>query len=263
MAKNYDNWERLVRAGSNSISSTSSSFDLSFSSSSQFDDCQSLVRRQRRELPIDYSDLTLDHLEWKTMLPPDKKEVVWKSAFFLDKRTGKNCFLLGSTKLTMSSEDDYKHCWERKSHLKSRFSEVAELTDSDNYYVLGCIKTQMLSPPDTLCAAYLVFRLAEKDDTVLTANSIIRIFYCESHFDSKKQDRLVHFQLGNGRADGWMEIEPGDFYVDLGVNADVEVELLDKSGYREEQLLETSVYREEQLLETGYRRSGRVLSFDL
>lgn len=87
MSKNYDNWERLVTAvlrrerdkrmalahsRDPSISSTSSSLDLSFSSTSGVDHHQSLVLRERNELPVDFSGL-------KTMLP-DKQEVVWISS---------------------------------------------------------------------------------------------------------------------------------------------------------------------------------------
>ncbi|KAI3469953.1 hypothetical protein Pfo_026616 [Paulownia fortunei] len=239
MSKNYDNWDRLVTAvlrrerdkqialshsrDPSSISSTSSSFNL----------------RQRSQLPMDYSDLTLDHLEWKTMLPPNKQEVVWRSAslsFFLDKMTGKNCFLLGATNLIMSSGDHLGHFWETKSHPKSRFSEVAELIDSWELYVEGRIKTKMLSP-ETLYAAYLVFALIENYAKPHTATSIIGIFYDESDYDSKKQDRIVHFETGNGRADGWMEIELGDFYVGLGDNGEIQVQLLETSGYEKSGLI--------------------------
>ncbi|KAK6161781.1 hypothetical protein DH2020_005162 [Rehmannia glutinosa] len=94
MSKKYDNWERLVTTvmrrerdkqlalthsrDPSTISSTSSSFDLSFSSTFQFnDDDESLVRPQARPLPTEYSDLSLDHDEWKAMLPPGKQEVLF------------------------------------------------------------------------------------------------------------------------------------------------------------------------------------------
>lgn len=89
MSKNYDNWERLVRVvlrrerdraialrhstDDSSISSTSSSsFDHAFSSPFQFD----------HHLHNSPSDFTLDHADWRTMLPlpPDKQELVWRSA---------------------------------------------------------------------------------------------------------------------------------------------------------------------------------------
>lgn len=86
MGKNYDNWERLVSAVARrerdrllalASSVSSSSSQHGFSSTSQ-----SLVPRDvdtSTLIPMEYSDLRLDQKEWKEMLPPDKREVVWRS----------------------------------------------------------------------------------------------------------------------------------------------------------------------------------------
>ncbi|KAI3469952.1 hypothetical protein Pfo_026615 [Paulownia fortunei] len=136
-------------------------------------------------------------------------------SFSPDKRTGKNRFLLGAANLIMSSGDHLDHFWETKSHPKSRFSEVAELIDSWELDIQGWIKTKMLSP-ETLYAAYLVFGFTEK---------------LLSFQRASEQASIVHFQPGNGRADGWMEIELGEFYVGLGGNGEVQVQLLEMSGF--------------------------------
>ncbi|KAL0456762.1 UNVERIFIED_CONTAM: hypothetical protein Slati_1015400 [Sesamum latifolium] len=123
MAKNYDNWERLVRAvlrreGDRELALTHSG-DLSsitLSSLSSTSDSSAV------DIPMDYSDLTVDHSEWKAMLPPDKQIVVWKSAFlsfFLDPTTGKNCFMLGFLQLLLSKP------WATDAHPESRFELVA------------------------------------------------------------------------------------------------------------------------------------------
>ncbi|KAL0456763.1 UNVERIFIED_CONTAM: hypothetical protein Slati_1015500 [Sesamum latifolium] len=132
MAMNYDNWERLVgavlrREGDREIAladsrdpsisgSRASSASASASAFSTSDLSSSTPNVTR--LPMDYTDLKLDHDQWKTMLPPDKHEAVWRSAslsFSLDPGTGKNCFTLGAAKLVFLPEH-----WEMTSHPKSR-----------------------------------------------------------------------------------------------------------------------------------------------
>ncbi|KAL0388223.1 UNVERIFIED_CONTAM: hypothetical protein Sradi_2704100 [Sesamum radiatum] len=229
MAENYDNWERLVRAvlrregdrelalrPSGDLSSVTLSSLSSTSESTSHDD-----------IPMDYSDLTVDHSEWKAMLPPHKQIVVWKSAFlsfFLDPTTGKNCFLLGIAKLLLS-----KH-WAVHGHLKSRFEMVAvpsySVRNEMTIDIRGRIKTQMLSP-ETLYASYLVFQLRNKDshlelDSACSMSSSVRFMQdTESDYDhSERQDDHDHqtsvlsFRQGNDRGDGWMEMKLGDIYVD-------------------------------------------------
>lgn len=43
---------------------------------------------------------------------------------------------------------------------------------------------------------------------------------------------MVKFQEGGDRENGWMEIQLGEFYVDLEENSEVQVQLLDTSGNR-------------------------------
>ncbi|KAH6770201.1 hypothetical protein C2S52_015004 [Perilla frutescens var. hirtella] len=233
MSKNYDNWERLVTAvvrrerdkkmalshsRDPSISSTSSSLDLSFSLTSGSDHHQSLVIRERNESPMDFVGL-------KTMLP-DKQEVVWISnslKFFLDKKTGKTCFLVGAgaTNLDMSSVYG-------SEHKKFRYSEVAQLLDSWKQYIRARIKTNRLSP-ETLYSAYLVFGFSEKHAEPQAVKSTITIFYGEAYCYFKKQDQIVNFEAGNCRSDGWLETQLGDFYIDLDTAGEVMVELMDTS----------------------------------
>ncbi|KAH6812983.1 hypothetical protein C2S51_022001 [Perilla frutescens var. frutescens] len=246
MSKNYDNWERLVtsvvrrerdRQIALSHSRDNSSTSSTFSSISQFD------RHHHDSQALDYSDFTLDHADWKTMLPapPDKPELVWRSAslrFFLDPTTGNNCFLLGVARLIMSWGDGFNDCWETKFHPKSRFSEVAELIDSPKFYIEGNVKTKMLSP-ETSYDAYLVFGVSDRYEKLHSAVSIIRS--CNDHESGyghhEEQARIVQFQPGNGRADGWLEIQLGDFYVGLESKGEVQVQLLDTSRYRKRGLV--------------------------
>ncbi|XP_020552896.1 uncharacterized protein LOC105172056 [Sesamum indicum] len=265
MAMNYDNWERLVgavlrREGDREIaladsrdpsisgSRTSSAFapstsDLSSSASyiSRFDHTPNLTR-----LPMDYTDLTLDHHEWKTMLPPDKHEAVWRSAalsFSLDPDTGKNCFTLGVAKLVFVPEG-----WEMKSHPKSRmcrFKEVAVPRYSWGLDIRGRITTQMLTP-ETLYEAYLVFELADKNTKIeYFAQARVRNFFRGRELDIDRpgrQEKMVSFQPSSGRDDGWMEIQLGCFYVDHGLKGEVEARLLD-TNYRMDIIVEGIEFR--------------------
>ncbi|PIN17716.1 hypothetical protein CDL12_09626 [Handroanthus impetiginosus] len=231
MSQNYDNWERLVTAvlrrekdrqlalshsRDPSTSSDTSSFSY-ISSSSHFGhdidrDQFSFVRRQiKSEVPLDYSDLILSHSEWKAMLPPDKHEIVFRSAslgFFLDQRTGKNCFLLGAMKLQLPEGfQDLEGRWERTYHPKSRFSEVIELVYSNRFNIQGDIYAEMLSP-ETSYAIYAVFGFNESSKIQESTYAMVSFSY-----DDATKHREVHFQSGNHRADGWMEVEIGSFYV--------------------------------------------------
>ncbi|KAG8369705.1 hypothetical protein BUALT_Bualt14G0041700 [Buddleja alternifolia] len=178
MSKNYDNWERLMGAvlrrerdrqialnhSYSSVSSTSSTSNDLTSSLFDHDDHSLVNAKHRNQLPADYSNSTIDHTCWKKLpplplpLPPGKQEAVWKSAsmsFSPDQRTGKNCLMLGPTRLGTSSGEQFEHYWKIKSDHESRFSEVAELRDSSVFFIKGMIKARMLSP-ETFYAASLI-----------------------------------------------------------------------------------------------------------
>ncbi|KAK4406094.1 F-box protein PP2-B1 [Sesamum angolense] len=255
MAKNYNNSERLVHAVprsddrdrettssrsrdlSSTISSPSSTSDASFSHE------QSIADGLGRQLPMDYSDLTLDHSKWKTMLPPDKQEVAWRSAslsYFLDASSGKNCFTLGAARLVFSSQR-----WDMISHPKSRFSEVSTLPTHSRrtlkFDIRGRIKTQMLSP-NTPYAAYLVFELAHSNDTKLhLAYTTIRLLHgdqSDSHHSKRRDHGIVSFERPDTcRADGWMEIQLGSFNVDEGGEGEVEVRIVELARHKMDGLI--------------------------
>lgn len=138
----------------------------------------------------------------------------------------------------MALGDAFQDRWEIKPDAKSRFSEVAELiVDSHNFYIQANIKTKMLSP-GTSYAAYLVFAVSDKYEKLHSAVSVIRNFSDKSGHDCPdEQARIVQFLPGNGRADGWLEIQLGDFDVGLQGKGEVEVQLLDTSQYRKSGLV--------------------------
>ncbi|KAH6816173.1 hypothetical protein C2S51_020993 [Perilla frutescens var. frutescens] len=122
--------------------------------------------------------------------------------------------------------------WINNFHPQSRFSDAAELTESRHLFIEGNIKTKMMSP-ETSYAAYLVYGFADMYANLRSAVSIIRKnSYHESSGDDygDEQAKIVRFQEGDGREDGWMEIQLGEFYVDFGEDGELQVQLLDTSG---------------------------------
>ncbi|KAL8048409.1 hypothetical protein ABFX02_07G063500 [Erythranthe guttata] len=249
MSKNYDNWERLVRAvlrsendrriallhssTHSSSNSTSSSFDRSFGPAN-FQILDHDQSQERSRLVMNYTDLGLDHSQWKTMLPPGKNELLWSSAYSLnfsvDKKNRKNCFLLGASTSGTSSRDAIEFI---SRHPNSRFSEVVELTDSVGVEIHCRIKAQVFSP-DTLYAAYLVFDSKnDNNQKPRKAISIVRIVHRKLDYGySIERGRIVNFENGDSRSDGWMEIHLGEFYVgEVNSNGDVLVQLLETTGY--------------------------------
>ncbi|KAG8369683.1 hypothetical protein BUALT_Bualt14G0039300 [Buddleja alternifolia] len=186
---------------------------------------QSYVSAQRRdELRMDYLDVAI---YWKSLLPSDELQVVWESAFMafsIEQRTGKNCFMLGSKRLTISSGKGFKHKWQTKFHPQSRFPKVAELVKySKTLFIRGVLKIEMLSP-DTFYAAYLVFRLTVKYEP--THSFIIKASGGEG-----REEQIA--QIAVSRGDGWMEVEIGDFLVTKGDDRDIEaVVLLQMKRYK-------------------------------
>ncbi|KAL3812360.1 hypothetical protein ACJIZ3_013628 [Penstemon smallii] len=186
---------------------------------------------QKIQLPVDYSDLMVNHTNWKSMLPLNKNEIVWRSAslsFSRDKWRGKNCFMIGAAGLLGNAECVY--------YRKSRFSEVAKL---NGLVDIRCeIENQRLSP-NTVYGAYLVFRFAklshDSNRVDIFDGSNVDVRSCEralesaiatirfvvddeTDFDEEvdhTEQRRTRCKLKVvSREDGWKEIEMGELYID-------------------------------------------------
>ncbi|KAI3469949.1 hypothetical protein Pfo_026612 [Paulownia fortunei] len=259
MANNYDNWERLVGAvlrreqlrrialnhsrNPSSITSRSSSFNLSSSSSSQIN--ESFAYNEQR--------LQLFAANWERFLTPEDQEIISTTvylSFFLDERSGKKCYMVGARELKISWGDTPQY-WKWTSHADSRFPEVAELQFVWWLDIRGKIKTRMLSPK-TIYAAFLVFKLAEGSRGLEVANAMIRSVDDESDKDAEKQGHIVHLHqtleyinehIAVSRADGWMEVEMGKFYVDEGDEGEVEARLLETRYWKTGLIVEGIEFR--------------------
>ncbi|RVX07371.1 F-box protein PP2-B1 [Vitis vinifera] len=121
-----------------------------------------------RFLPADYREIIARSSEsssWRHF--SSKKELYFslcdypllidegKKSFWLEKRSGKKCYMLASRELTIIWGDTPGY-WEWTSLPESRFPEVAYLQAVCWFEIRGKINTCMLSPR-TNYAAYLVF----------------------------------------------------------------------------------------------------------
>ncbi|XP_050254508.1 F-box protein PP2-B10-like [Quercus robur] len=155
-----------------------------------------------------------------------------KKSFFLDKLSGKKCYLLPARELTIAWGDDPRY-WRWVSLPESRFPEVAELHSVCWFDINGKMSVSMLSPK-TNYAAYLVYKLTEEaygfDDPPPTASigtsgagevyeQIVSLDL--PIVEPGQEDQVVlpqqqHTSRPKLRNDGWLEIELGQFFNEGG-----------------------------------------------
>ncbi|XP_028770092.1 F-box protein At2g02240-like [Neltuma alba] len=162
-------------------------------------------------------------------------------SFWLDKFSGAKCFMLSSRSLFIVWGETPVY-WTWLSVPESRFTEVAELRDVCWLEIRGRINTRLLSS-STLYAAYLVFKLTAHtkglknkptDVSIGTAgNKNWRVVYLVPR---KAQSRAIpvenlNRQYPNKRADGWLEIELGDFFNEGIDDQELEMAVCELNGH--------------------------------
>ncbi|RCV08866.1 hypothetical protein SETIT_1G361400v2 [Setaria italica] len=146
-----------------------------------------------------------------------------RMSMWLDRQTGSKCYMLSARALNIARGNTPKH-W-RWIHLTDcSFSEAAELQSVCWLEIRGKINSKMLSLNSTY-AAYIVFKLADEsyrwDFSVLEAS--VRIGKCKSTREvCLHGDGDMHPQQ---RADGWKEVEMGEFYNKEGNDGEVSISL--------------------------------------
>ncbi|KAL6560547.1 hypothetical protein OROGR_004106 [Orobanche gracilis] len=186
-------------------------------------------------------------------------------SFSLEKCSGKKCYMLAARDLFIVWGDTPEY-WRWISLPESRFCEVAELLNVCWFEIRGKINTKMLSP-GTNYAAYLVFTFnsGAHGFQYLPAEA----FVATSGHESEKRsvsldpvgarrkryqtvprrrewfyDRIAHTQTQQKdstmesnteyrkmRADGWMEVELGEYFVEEGGDGcDLELCLMEVKG---------------------------------
>ncbi|KAL4578861.1 hypothetical protein LXL04_014992 [Taraxacum kok-saghyz] len=163
-------------------------------------------------------------------------------SFWLDKRSGKKCYMLAARQLSIAASDS-PHCWIWTPTTESRFTEVAELISVSLLEIVGKITTSILSP-NTTYVALLVFKTTPK----AYGFEFQPVEVCISSHGYRSETRMVYLDpevgrrrglrsrrgigmFGKGafanwdlvpgpskengpkqREDGWLEIEIGEYF---------------------------------------------------
>ncbi|KAL6146899.1 hypothetical protein ACLB2K_057575 [Fragaria x ananassa] len=155
------------------------------------------------------------------------------------KMSGKKCYMIAARNLRIAWGDTPRY-WKWKSLPESRFKEAAKLRVVCWLEIRGRIETRMLSPSTTY-KAYLVYKLAEHTYGLhwpavvsvgtraygfdydctglmeLTADNKGNVFLApQKALQSRELERMPDLSEAKfpneGRGDGWLEMELGEFH---------------------------------------------------
>ncbi|TXG48674.1 hypothetical protein EZV62_024549 [Acer yangbiense] len=164
-----------------------------------------------------------------------------KLSFWLDKPTGKKCYMISARELTIIWVDNPLY-WTWISLPEARFPIVAELNRVCWFEISGTINTSLMSPVTTY-VVYLVFKRTQY------------FFGFDSSWDhrvevtvgltgSDGQKRTVYFHSDQGdivygddhgripqtRGDGWLESELGEFFYGGDEEGELSISILGIHG---------------------------------
>ncbi|XP_006664305.1 F-box protein PP2-B10-like [Oryza brachyantha] len=214
-----------------------------------------------RFLPTDYSSI-LARADDPVDLSSTKKDLFRSlvqehvlldkgtKSFSLDKIRGGKCYMLSSRSLGIAwGWGNHPIHWRFLSLADSRFEQVAELLSVCWLHITGKIGSRELSPSTTY-SAYLVFKLAddsygldsltqEASITVGDNNVSKRIVSLyprkqesqsstsststDEQHNAEEQGECRTRSYPRQRADGWLEVEMGQFYNDQGEDGEVTI----------------------------------------
>ncbi|XP_037451066.1 F-box protein PP2-B11-like [Triticum dicoccoides] len=163
-------------------------------------------------------------------------------SMWLDKKTGAMCYMLSarSKHISWGETIDY---WERiklgsdEIQANNSFCEAAQLRGVWWLLIRGEIHSTMLSP-NSKYAAYMVFKLAdeffnldfpfqEASTSVGGIDDSTRQVCLQAYIEDGDAEDVM---LPRKRADGWMEVELGEFYNGEGCDSEVSVCLKETEG---------------------------------
>ncbi|GER39840.1 F-box family protein [Striga asiatica] len=151
-----------------------------------------------------------------------------EQSFSLEKCSGKKCYMIAARDIHIVWGDTPEY-WQWISLPESRFPEVAELLAVCLFEIRGKISTKMLSP-GTCYVAYLVFTLKPEADGFY--NNPAEAFVELAGHESERRSVFIHSDGAHTandskhptqRGDGWMEVELGEYFVEGGEDADLEL----------------------------------------
>nr|POE54729.1 f-box protein [Quercus suber] len=158
-----------------------------------------------------------------------------KKSFFLDKSSGKKCYLLPARELCIIWSGSPQYWRWISLPEESRFPEVAELLNVCWLDICGKMSTSMLSPK-TNYAAYLVYKLTEEAygfDRLPPTVSVGTTEGGEPAVEPNQQDQIVppqqqqHTSHPSQRKDGWLEIKLGEYFNEEGTDYELQIRLLE------------------------------------
>ncbi|XP_023928957.1 putative F-box protein PP2-B12 [Quercus suber] len=206
-----------------------------------------------RFLPSDYQAIIARSSSPDILNLPSKKQIYLrlsdnpiliddnKKSFFLDKLSGKKCYLLAARDLSIvwGSTPEY---WSWVSLPESRIPEVAELLDVCWFEICGKVSTSMLSLK-TNSVAYLVFKLRSTaygfDDPPFKASvgtigggEVYERSVCLDLEEPILDGQILlpeqpHISRPKRRKDGWLEIELGEFFNEGGQDDELQIRLME------------------------------------
>ncbi|CAI0545760.1 unnamed protein product [Linum tenue] len=155
-------------------------------------------------------------------------------SFALERQSGKKCYMVGSRGLEIVWGDTPAY-WIWTYLPESRFGEVAELQYVWWFDIKGRIETRMLSPA-TNYAAYFVFQFSRERRGFSDKAIDLRV-QLEKSGEEEAESKCVIIDPPDGvpkpyqeRGDGWLEIEIGEFFNDIGVDDTLLCNLMETDG---------------------------------
>lgn len=161
-----------------------------------------------------------------------------RKSFLLERPSGKVCYMLSARDLAIVWSNLSCSFWRWISLPDSRFPEVARLNAVWWLEISGTISSQMLSP-ETLYTAYLVYKLTpeavgfdcqavEVSVGLVGSESCKRSVYLD---DSKRGNPAgeddPQYQQPYERADGWLEVELGEYFNKGYAGGELEISVLE------------------------------------
>ncbi|KAK6911243.1 Phloem protein 2-like [Dillenia turbinata] len=156
------------------------------------------------------------------------KSLLYLQSFWLEKQTGKKCYMIAPRDLLIVWSDTPTY-WNWISLPESRFSEVAELLSVCWLEIRGHIKTSMLSP-NTVYAAYLVYKLAAMPYGLDHYPAELRADYWMRLETFAAREGETQESYRRERLDGWMEVELGEIYNETGEDGELEMRVMEVKG---------------------------------
>ncbi|XP_047078376.1 putative F-box protein PP2-B12 [Lolium rigidum] len=181
--------------------------------------------------PPSKKDLFL-RLSGSPLLLPDKLVSMW-----LDRETGAKCYMLSARDLSIIWGDTPQY-WSWIPLPDSRFSECAQLLHVCWFDISGKIPCKMLTR-DTVYAAYIVFKVNEnslgldypvQEASVSVGATNLTRKVCLEHNDEAEVRHGENVGRPQKRADGWMELELGEFFNEGGEDGEVSFSLMETKG---------------------------------